>query len=127
MRVWAYGLMSVFSDEDIDLIAARSRALGDTTRVRILSILSRGEQAVGQIAEAAGTLQSTASKHLQVLFHAGLVQRQRDASTVMYWIASDTLLPWLRALAARPLPKTTPRMNPTHKNGEKKSAQRKKG
>src|SRR5215203_2758395 len=84
MRVWAYRLMSVFSDEDIDLIAARSRALGDPTRVRILAVLSRREQTVGQIADAAGTLQSTASKHLQVLFHAGVVQRRRDASTVIY-------------------------------------------
>jgi DNA-binding transcriptional ArsR family regulator len=119
--------MNVFSDEDIDLIAARSRALGDTTRVRILAVLSRGEQAVGQIAEAAGTLQSTASKHLQVLFHAGLVQRRRDASTVIYSIASDRLLPWLRALATRPLPGRKARIEPTHGAAEKKSAQRKKG
>ena len=119
--------MSVFSDDDIDLIAARSRALGDATRVRILAVLSRGEQAVGQIAEAAGTLQSTASKHLQVLFHAGLVQRRRDASTVIYWIASDRLLPWLRALATRPLSRSRGRIDPTHSAAEKKSAQRRKG
>jgi DNA-binding transcriptional ArsR family regulator len=127
VRVCAYLLMSVLTDEDIDLIAARSRALGDGTRVRILSILSRGEQAVGHLAEAAGTPQSTVSKHLQVLFHAGLVQRRRDASTVIYSVASDSLLPWLRALATRPLPRSSGRMDFTHAGSEKKSAQRKRG
>ena len=127
MRVWAYSLMSGFSDEDIDLIASRSRALGDPTRVRILTVLAGGEQPVGQIAEAAGTLPSTASKHLQVLFHAGLVQRRRDASTVLYEIASDALLPWLRRLGRRPLPKAPVRMDPTHTAVNKKSAQRRRG
>jgi DNA-binding transcriptional ArsR family regulator len=93
--------MKRFTDEQIETIAARSRALGDATRVRILAVLSRGEQPVGQIAEAAGTQQSTASRHLQVLHHAGLVQRRREASTVIYWIASPDLLEWCRFLASR--------------------------
>lgn len=101
MREWAYADMKGFSDEQVDLIAARSRALGDGTRVRILSELAKGEQAVGQVAEAAGTQQSTASKHLQVLFHAGLVQRRRAASTVYYSITSPDLLEWLGFLAGR--------------------------
>ena len=96
--------MKNLSDEQITQIAARSRALGDVTRVRILEVLSKGEQAVGQIAEAAGTQQSTASKHLQVLFHAGLVQRRRAASTVIYWIASPELMEWCRFLGGRALP-----------------------
>ncbi len=93
--------MKRFTDEQIETIASRSRALGDATRVRILSVLSRGEQPVGQIAEAAGTQQSTASRHLQVLYHAGLVQRRRSASTVIYWIASPELLEWCRFLGSR--------------------------
>src|SRR5918993_1354830 len=95
--------MKRFTDEQIETIAARSRALGDATRVRILAVLSRGEQPVGQIADAAGTQQSTASRHLQVLYHAGLVQRRREASTVIYWIASPELLEWCRYLGARHL------------------------
>src|SRR5215204_4692838 len=90
--------MAFFSPEHIDLIAARARALGDATRVRILAVLGRGEQAVGQIADAARTQQSTASKHLQVLFHAGLVQRRRSAATVIYRLTAPDLLKWLRYL-----------------------------
>ena len=91
--------MKPFSEEQMGHIAARSRALGDPTRVRILAVLAKGPQAVGQIAEAAGTQQSTSSKHLQVLFHAGLVQRQREASAVIYRLTSPDLLEWCRYLA----------------------------
>lgn len=101
MRGCAYGVMQSFSREQVELIASRSRALGDGTRVRILAVLAKGEQAVGQIADAAGTQQSTASKHLQVLFHAGLVQRRRAAATVLYRITSPDLLKWLRYLGRR--------------------------
>jgi DNA-binding transcriptional ArsR family regulator len=105
MRECVYGVMQSFSREQIDLIAARARALGDGTRVRILTVLRRGEQPVGQIADAAGTQQSTASKHLQVLFHAGLVQRRRAAATVIYSITSTEVLKLLRHLGRRRIAK----------------------
>jgi ArsR family transcriptional regulator len=92
--------MKTLSNERLQLIASRARAMGDPTRIRILSVLERGEQPVGQIAVAAGTRQSTASKHLQVLFHAGLVQRRRDASAVFYWLSSSNLVRCYRFLAA---------------------------
>ena len=103
MRDYAYGLMRHLSDDQVALVAGRSRALGDATRVRILAMLSRGEQAVGQLAEALGTQQSTISKHLQVLFHAGLVHRRREASTVFYAVASTELMAWFRLLSTRQL------------------------
>lgn len=114
--------MKRFTDEQIETIASRSRALGDATRVRILSVLSRGEQPVGQIAEAAGTQQSTASRHLQVLYHAGLVHRRRSASTVIYWIASPDLLEWCRYLGSRAV---RSRQDSVHELDANTSAQRK--
>src|SRR3954470_14854576 len=92
MRNRNYRDMNKFSDEQLELIASRGRAFADPTRVRILSVLGRGEQAVGQIALAADTSQSTASKHLQVLHQAGLVRRRRDASAVFYSLTSPEVL-----------------------------------
>ena len=103
MRICAYRDMKTLSTERMNLIANRARALADPTRVRILSVLENGEQPVGHIAAAADTRQSTASKHLQVLFHAGLVQRRRDASAVIYWLSSTELPRWCRFLATRRL------------------------
>lgn len=103
MHACAYGLMRNLSDDQVALVAGRSRALGDATRVRILAMLSRGEQSVGQLAEGLGTQQSTISKHLQVLFHAALVHRRREASTVFYAVASAELVSWMRLLGSRQL------------------------
>jgi DNA-binding transcriptional ArsR family regulator len=93
--------MKTFSDEHLQMIAMRGRALADPTRVRILSVLRRGEETVGQIARDAGTRQSTASKHLQVLHQAGFVRRRRDASTVFYALNSDGVLRVCEYLRAR--------------------------
>lgn len=104
MLTGAYSRMKYLTHEHVSLIANRARALGDPTRVRILNQLGRGEQSVGQIADALDIQQSSVSKHLQVLFHAGLVQRRRSASAVIYSIASPELLDWVRYLGARQLP-----------------------
>jgi DNA-binding transcriptional ArsR family regulator len=119
--------MKGFSDEQIALVAGRSRALGDATRVRILTVLQRGAQSVGQIAEALGSQQSTVSKHLQVLFHAGLVQRRREASAVIYSVSTAELIDWCRYLGARELHRATSgaaRMNSSRAESAKRSSQR---
>src|SRR3954466_3626741 len=96
-------VMKRLSEEHVSLIAGRARALGEPIRVRILEALARGEQAVGQLATTLAMQQSTASKHLQVLFHAGLVHRRREASTVIYSLADPELLAWCRYLSHRQL------------------------
>jgi DNA-binding transcriptional ArsR family regulator len=118
--------MASLANEQIELIASRSRALGDATRVRILSVLRRGEQAVGQIAEAARTQQSTVSKHLQVLFHAGLVQRRRSAATVIYRITSPDVIRWLRYLSKRRIGKRVTRRTGSVQRARSASARRRK-
>jgi DNA-binding transcriptional ArsR family regulator len=93
--------MKRLSDDEVSLVAERGRALGDATRVRIVDVLAHAEQPVGQIAAALDCEPSLISKHLQVLFHAGLVGRRRAASTVIYSLAAADLPAWCRYLAAR--------------------------
>ena len=95
--------MKQLSDEHVSAIANRARALGDHTRVKILYVLARGEQPVGSIASAVAAQQSTVSKHLQVLFHAGLVARRRVANAVIYSLASADLVEWCDYLGQRQL------------------------
>jgi DNA-binding transcriptional ArsR family regulator len=103
MLMCAHVVMNSLRREHLTLIASRARAMGEPTRLRILEVLERGEQAVGHIAQALTTQQSTVSRHLQVLYQAGLVHRRREASAVIYSIASHDLLPWLRYLGHRQL------------------------
>jgi DNA-binding transcriptional ArsR family regulator len=93
--------MTRLSDAQTRLISARAHALADVTRIRILDVLSRAELSVGRIAAALSLEQSTISKHLQVLFRAGFVERRRAASTVIYSLVDDRLLEWCRYLARR--------------------------
>jgi ArsR family transcriptional regulator, lead/cadmium/zinc/bismuth-responsive transcriptional repressor len=92
--------MKRLSEAQVGLIVERSRALSDSTRVKILEVLARSEQPVGQIAAALQSEPSLVSKHLQVLHHAELVGRRREANTVIYWLVSARLLDYFRFLAA---------------------------
>ncbi len=92
--------MKRLSDEQVNTVARRARALADPTRVRILDVLGQSEQHVGQIALTLRLPPSGVSKHLQVLFHAGLVHRRREASAVIYSLADDRLLDWCRYLGS---------------------------
>ena len=54
-------------------------ALADPVRRRIVARLSRGPATVNELAEPFQITKQAVSKHIQVLEHAGLVSRTRDA------------------------------------------------
>jgi DNA-binding transcriptional ArsR family regulator len=91
--------MQRLSKEQVARVTVRSRALGDSTRLRILDVLARSEQPVGQLAAAVHCEPSLVSKHLQVLFHAGLVKRRRQANAMIYSLSADEVMAWCRYLA----------------------------
>ncbi len=61
-----------------------TKALGDETRVRILMALRGGELCVCQITELFGMAPSTVSKHLSILYQAGLVLSRKTERWVFY-------------------------------------------
>lgn len=65
------------------------KALGDTTRLRILRLLGSMELAVGEIAQVLGQSQPRVSRHVAVLSGAGLAERRREGSWV-FLRASNT-------------------------------------
>jgi|SRR4051794_39341588 len=84
--------MKRLSDGQIGHVVERARAMSDVTRVRTLDALVHAELSVGQLAAMLHAEPSLMSKHLQVLFRAGLVVRRKDASTVMYSLATDQIV-----------------------------------
>ncbi|PPL14683.1 MULTISPECIES: ArsR/SmtB family transcription factor [Microterricola] len=54
-------------------------ALADPVRREIIARLSRGPATVNELAEPFDISKQAVSKHIQVLEHAGLVTRSRDA------------------------------------------------
>jgi DNA-binding transcriptional ArsR family regulator len=68
----------------IDLVANDSldrafAALSDPVRREIIARLSRGQATVNELAEPFEITKQAVSKHIQVLEHAGLVTRTREA------------------------------------------------
>lgn len=60
------------------------RAAGEQTRLRILALLTEGELAVGELAQALGQSQPRVSRHLKLLTEAGLVERAPEGAWVFY-------------------------------------------
>ena len=78
-------------DALVDLIAQRFRVLGEPMRIKLLDRLRDGAATVGELQEATGASQQNVSKHLGVLFAAGLVSRSRDGNFARYSISDPSV------------------------------------
>jgi DNA-binding transcriptional ArsR family regulator len=80
--------MTVADDDRVDLGFA---ALADPVRRAIVARLSRGPATVNDLAEPFAISLQAVSKHIQVLEHAGLVTRTRDAQRRPVHLNPDAL------------------------------------
>jgi ArsR family transcriptional regulator len=72
-------------DHQVHLIkAAFLKMLAHPVRLRILELLGRGEQSVGQFAQRLSVDQPTVSRHLGILKQGGLVTTRQDGASVIY-------------------------------------------
>ena len=78
-------------DPLIELVARRFRVIGEPMRIRLLDHLRRGELSVGELADTLGASQQNVSKHLGVLHEAGMVERRKAGTRVVYGIADPTV------------------------------------
>lgn len=67
------------------------KALASPNRLMLLCLLEDGEASVADMAAALGLRQPTVSQHLGRLRAEGLVATRRDAQTVYYRLADDTV------------------------------------
>lgn len=80
-----------------------TKALADENRLRMLMALRNGEQCVCRITELMGLAISTVSKHLSILYQAGLVNARKEGRWMYYSLpgnaapaASREALNWVR-------------------------------
>jgi len=66
------------------MVSQTFKALADSTRIKILYLLSQKECSVNEIAEELGLHQSTASHQLSFLKNLRLVKFKREGNTVYY-------------------------------------------
>jgi ArsR family transcriptional regulator len=90
----ASGDAATHAPADVDEHAAAElaefyRALGDTSRVRILTALLSGETHVGALAARVGLSDSAVSHHLRGLRQLRLIRARRDGRFVYYSLDDD--------------------------------------
>src|SRR4051794_22108448 len=67
----------------MDELLAGLRAMAETTRLRLLFILSHGEFNVSELTQILGQSQPRISRHLKLMADAGLIDRHKEGSWVL--------------------------------------------
>lgn len=78
-------------DGRVDAAANLLKAMASPSRLMILCALLDSEKTVGQLTEEAGLSQSAVSQHLGKLRAERLVATRRDAQSIHYRLADDTV------------------------------------
>lgn len=86
-------------EQSLDRLADRLKMLGDSSRLRILSVICQREQNVGQICKLTGLKQANVSKHLRLLKSVEIIHCRRVGNCRYYQIVDSDLL----KICAKPL------------------------
>lgn len=85
---------SVITPADAERTARTFKALGDPTRVRLLSLIASsvtGEACICDLTEPVGLSQPTVSHHMKQLVDAGLATREQRGRWAYYRVVTDAL------------------------------------
>lgn len=92
----------VVSDETAETLARMFKALGDPTRVKLLSMIAaapEGEACICDMTEPVGLSQPTVSHHMKLLVAAGLATREQRGKWAYYRVVPTVLGSLASALA----------------------------
>lgn len=76
----------------VDRMAHYFGLLADPTRLRILSCLCGEERPVHVVVDLVGLTQANISRHLNILYRAGVVDRRREGSSVLYRVVDPNFV-----------------------------------
>lgn len=82
----------------LDLRVRILNSLADPIRLELLEYLSGGERCVCEILPEFTRSQSTISKHLNILFDAGFLDRRIDGKRTLYRIRDPRIFDLIRAV-----------------------------
>lgn len=88
-------------DEVFESVARYFLILSEPARLRILHSICQEERSVGQIVEETELSQSNASRHLNMMYRAGVLKRRREGPQVFYSVTNTTLTDVCRAVCIR--------------------------
>jgi DNA-binding transcriptional ArsR family regulator len=77
----------ILTDPFLRMLATRLQAIAEPTRIRLLTALEQREATVQELTDELATTHQNVSKHLNVLYRAGIVSRTRAGNRVCYALA----------------------------------------
>ncbi len=87
--------------EVFESVARYFLILSEPARLRIIHSICQSEKAVGAIVEETELAQSNVSRHLNLMYQAGVVRRRREGSQVFYSVTDSTLTDVCRSVCVR--------------------------
>ena len=87
-----------FKDQGFELIASIAKVIGNAHRLELLELLANGSKNVEELARESRLGISNASQHLQRLKQFKLVNTRREATSIYYMLADDSILSLIEAL-----------------------------
>ncbi len=88
-------------DPVFDAVASYFSVLSEPTRLRIMHAVCDTEKTVTQIVEEIGATQTNASRHLGLMFRAGVLSRRKDGNQVYYSVADPSMVEICRTVCNR--------------------------
>ncbi|MDD2769252.1 MAG: metalloregulator ArsR/SmtB family transcription factor [Methylococcus sp.] len=88
----------ITDESDVRLAAHSLKAMAHPLRLKILCTLSTGRISVQDLVEQVGTTQSNVSQHLAILRDKGILNFQRDANKVYYFVDDERMLQLIRMI-----------------------------
>jgi ArsR family transcriptional regulator, lead/cadmium/zinc/bismuth-responsive transcriptional repressor len=85
-------MITILDEHTAAHVAELFRAFSDTSRVRILSVLTGREMNVHTLARAVGISESAVSHHMRSLRQMHLVQTRREGKEVYYRVEDEHII-----------------------------------
>lgn len=82
-------------------VARYFSVLGEPTRLRILHALCREEKCVNGLIRETGLAQANVSRHLGLMYQAGLLSRRREGTQVFYRVADPLYIELCRTVSTQ--------------------------
>lgn len=86
-------------DQLLEQVSGYFSVLSEPTRLKIIRALCDGEKSVNDIVEHVKSTQSNVSRHLNLMYRAGVLQRRKEGTLVMYQVKEPTVVELCRTVS----------------------------
>jgi DNA-binding transcriptional ArsR family regulator len=87
--------------EVFESVARYFSVLGEPTRLRILHTLCQDEKCVNEIIRVTDLAQANVSRHLGLMYQAGMLSRRREGTQIFYKVADPMYAELCRTVSAQ--------------------------